>query len=111
MILEIDIDYEAEKITVRGKHDHSYHANGNTPLQWQAKPGKQHKKWTVTFPEEKCPFKHGECKFGKEGEGPDGGQLVSNNGDAKLHFPYDVTCTDKNDKTFNSDPEVVVWPD
>lgn len=110
VILHIDIDGSGN-VTVRGKEGHAWNANGKTPLHWQAKPGKNHRAWTVSFgSEENSPFDDGKWEFGKEGGAPDGGTLKSHDG-PKEHFKYDVTCTDEHGTEFRSDPEVVLWPD
>lgn len=110
MILEIDIDDEG-KVTVQGKRGHVWNTKGKKPLQWQAKPGKGHSEWTVSFGSKKnSPFDDERWEFGKKGSGVDGGKLIPCTGPKERHFHYDVTCTDKDGNRHESDPEVVIWP-
>lgn len=104
--LEIDVDAN-DQVTVRGKVDHRWNANGATPVMWKEAAGSNFDDWIVDF-RNGTPFKNNETQFSKNGQ--PGGQLRSHNGDEPVEYKYWVTCY-KGQNEWEADPEIVVWPD
>lgn len=109
MILEIGIDRTKRKATVEGTPDHSHRGRGGQVLRWMCDPDGDHASWRVEFPEG-SPFTNGKTEFGGE-RGADGGVLRRPQGDEPERYRYDVWCTDGDGTTYDTDPEVVLWPD
>lgn len=105
-LLEIDVDADG-KVIVRGKRDHAWNANGGTQVGWTADPTR-FSDWTVDFPPDWTPFVNNDAHFDKQGK--QHGRLKNHKGGPST-YSYDVTCTDKENNLYKSDPEIVVWPD
>lgn len=110
MILEISVDRSQKKATVEGDVAHSQRAKGGRMLRWMCDPDGDHASWRVKFTNG-SPFKDGKTEFGRDG-GSDGGVLKEKDkGSDPEHFTYDVWCTDPDGTTYDTDPEIVLWPE
>lgn len=109
MILEISVDRSQKKATVEGEVDHSHRAKGGRTLRWMCDPDGDHTSWRVEFTNG-SPFKNGKTEFGRAG-GSDGGVLKKNGGTEPQHYVYNAWCTDPDGTTYDTDPEVVLWPE
>lgn len=112
MILEIGVDRSQKKAIVEGKLNHSQSGKGVRTLRWMCDPDGDHASWRVKFTNG-SPFKNGKAEFGGS-HGADGGVLKvlkkEDDGEEPQHYSYDVWCTDNDGTTYDTDPEVVLWP-
>lgn len=108
MILEIGVDTSKKMATVEGKTDHSQDGKGGRTLRWMCDPDGGHDSWRVKFTNG-SPFEGDKTEFGGT-NGSDGGVLKKINGNGPKRYKYDVRCV-SGGTTYDTDPEVVLWPD